>query len=321
MKNTESSAPTLYFDGACPVCSREVAMYRRQPGADGIRWVDVAHCTAADLGTDLTREAAMARLHLRRPDGSLVSGARAFVGLWQALPRWSWLGRLLDTRVAIGLLEAGYRAFLVVRRAVRGGPTVSDERSAPDSRNGALPVEGTALLPREAMPADIVADLRSDHAGETGAVCIYQGVLRFARDPALRDFALRHRATEQEHLGHIEVWLPPTERSRLLPVWRLADWFTGALPALLGPRAVYVTIETVERFVNEHYKAQIQRLATHPELANRRQPLLDCQGDEIAHRDEAAAARGIAKPGWLLRRWIWLVDAGSRAAVTVCRHV
>jgi predicted DCC family thiol-disulfide oxidoreductase YuxK len=120
MEDKDSGKPTLYFDGACPVCAREIAMYRRQPGAEGVRWVDVAQCDASALGGDLTREAAMARLHLRRPDGRLVSGAAAFTQLWRALPRWSWLGRLLGTGPALWLLEAGYRAFLKVRPLWRG---------------------------------------------------------------------------------------------------------------------------------------------------------------------------------------------------------
>jgi predicted DCC family thiol-disulfide oxidoreductase YuxK len=57
----------------------------------------------------------MARLHLRQPDGALVSGAAAFAGLWRALPRWSWAGRLLGSGLGLWLLEAGYRAFLAVR--------------------------------------------------------------------------------------------------------------------------------------------------------------------------------------------------------------
>lgn len=185
---------------------------------------------------------------------------------------------------------------------------------------GACPA-AVAVTPGCTLPAALVGDLRTDHAGETGAVCLYQGVLRFARDPALRRFALRHRATEQAHLQRIEAWLPASSRSRLLPMWRLAGWLTGALPALLGPRAVYGTIEAVERFVDAHYEAQIRRLDAQPGLHALRQTLLDCQGDEVAHRDEAAAARGAGRPGWALRAWARLVDAGSRAAVTVCRYV
>ena len=179
---------------------------------------------------------------------------------------------------------------------------------------------GQEGLTVRSLPAAVVADLRTDHAGETGAVRIYQGVLRFARDPALRAFAQRHLATEQDHLLQIEAWLPPADRSRLLPVWRVAGWLTGALPALLGPRAVYGTIEAVERFVDHHYEEQIQRLAAQPSLSPLRQTLVDCQGDEVAHRDEAARARG-AEPGVVLRAWGWLVGAGSRGAVSVCRRV
>lgn len=119
----ESALPTLYYDGACPVCSREIALYRRQAGADGVRWVDVAQCGAAALGDGLTRDAALARLHLRAPDGRLVSGAAAFAVLWRQLPRWAWLGRIAGTLPVLWVLEAGYRAFLAARplwRPARG---------------------------------------------------------------------------------------------------------------------------------------------------------------------------------------------------------
>ena len=185
---------------------------------------------------------------------------------------------------------------------------------------GAMPA-GFAVAPSQALPAAVVADLRTDHAGETGAVRIYEGVMSFARDPALRAFAERHLATEQAHLREIEVWLPPADRSRLLPVWRLAGWITGALPALLGPRAVYGTIEAVERFVDQHYEEQIERLAAQPSLSPLRQTLLECQGDEVAHRVEAAVALGASEPGVVLRAWGWLVGVGSRGAVAVCRHL
>jgi len=129
MSKQTHSTPTVYFDGGCPVCSREVAMYQRQPGADGVCWVDITRCAPQDLGTDLTREAAMARLHLRQPDGTLVSGAQAFTTLWRALPRWSWLGRLLGTWPTLWVLEGGYRMFLGIRRLWRSGTPSS--QSAP----------------------------------------------------------------------------------------------------------------------------------------------------------------------------------------------
>ena len=114
-----STKPTLYYDGGCPVCSREIAVYRRQRGAQDVCWVDVSRCGAADLGPGLSRDAALARLYLRHPDGRLVSGAAAFAALWRSLPRLAWLGRLLGTRPVVWLLEAAYRLFLLARPAWR----------------------------------------------------------------------------------------------------------------------------------------------------------------------------------------------------------
>jgi ubiquinone biosynthesis monooxygenase Coq7 len=176
-------------------------------------------------------------------------------------------------------------------------------------------------VPGQQLPPQVIADLRTDHAGEVGAVCIYKGVLMFCRDAALRDFAARHLATEQIHLKQVKEWLPPAHYSRLLPVWRLAGFLTGALPALFGPRAVYATIESVETFVDHHYEEQVQALQSQPELVHLRQTLQACQADEISHRDEAAQARGSFKMGFFLRMWCAMVARGSRHAVAVCRHI
>jgi ubiquinone biosynthesis monooxygenase Coq7 len=157
----------------------------------------------------------------------------------------------------------------------------------------------TILTPGDQLPAWVFADLRTDHAGEVGAVCIYQGVLQFTRDPALRSFAEHHLLTEQKHLRLVSDWLPSSQHSRLLPLWRLAGFFTGALPALFGPQAVYATIEAVETFVDHHYEEQIRSLASQTALFNLRQTLLDCQADEVAHRNEAAAAMVVGQSPWV----------------------
>jgi ubiquinone biosynthesis monooxygenase Coq7 len=173
---------------------------------------------------------------------------------------------------------------------------------------------------RPDLPPALRAELRTDHAGETGAVCIYRGVLAVSRDRALREFAARHLATEQQHLRLIESWLPAVDHSRLLPLWRLSGWLTGALPALFGPRPVYATIAAVETFVDRHYQAQVDQLATRPTLAALRADLEACRQDEVHHRDEARA-HAVPAPGWGLRLWCAVVGRGSAAAVSVCRHV
>ena len=175
--------------------------------------------------------------------------------------------------------------------------------------------------PGDKLPSWVFADLRTDHAGEVGAVCIYQGVLRFARDPALRSFAEHHLITEQKHLSIISAWLASSRHSRLLPIWRLAGFLTGALPALFGPRAVYATIEAVETFVDHHYDQQVRALESQPAFNELRQTLLDCQADEVAHRDEAAASRGPDRSSVLLQAWCAMVGAGSKAAVALIRFI
>jgi predicted DCC family thiol-disulfide oxidoreductase YuxK len=106
----------VYFDGGCPVCAREIAFYRARPGAAGFAWIDVSR---TDPGPGLTRDAALARMHVRRSDGTLLSGAAAFAEMWQRMPGFTWLGRLVAFPLMRPLAELAYRGFLRVRRAWR----------------------------------------------------------------------------------------------------------------------------------------------------------------------------------------------------------
>ena len=171
------------------------------------------------------------------------------------------------------------------------------------------------------LPPKVVADLRTDHAGEVGAVNIYKGVLFFARDPKLRAFAERHLATEESHLALIKEWLMPKHYSHLLPLWRISGFLTGALPALFGARAVYATIEVVETFVDQHYEHQVQTLELNHGSIDLLETLKSCQADEVSHRNEAALARGSLKIPLFLACWCAVVSWGSRIAVTICRYI
>ena len=114
--------------------------------------------------------------------------------------------------------------------------------------------------------------------------------------------------------------LAPAQRSRLLPIWRVAGWLTGALPALVGPAAVQVTIEAVETFVDHHYQEQIDRLPAAGEAGAVRALLEQCRLEEVEHRDEAAELLG-AERGWLARLWGGIVGRGSAAAVAAARRI
>jgi predicted DCC family thiol-disulfide oxidoreductase YuxK len=107
----------VYYDGACPVCSREIDYYRRS-GAEAeaaIEWIDASRAGAESLGPALTRDAALRRMHVRRADGSLASGAAAFVEIWRSLPRFRWLARLIGTPPLLWAAEGTYRLFLAIR--------------------------------------------------------------------------------------------------------------------------------------------------------------------------------------------------------------
>ena len=169
-------------------------------------------------------------------------------------------------------------------------------------------------------PRWLVQELRSDHAGEVGAVTIYHGILAVSRDTSVREFARHHLQTEKQHLAEINELLPSAQRSRLLPLWRIAGFLTGALPALFGSKAVYATIQAVETFVDLHYAAQIERLDAEQIFPTMRAVLNQCRLDEVAHRDEAGDNL-MATPGPILRLWCKAVGSGSAFAVSLAKRV
>ena len=129
---TSSPSCTVYFDGACPVCRREIAHYRRQRGSDAIAWVDASSCDEVALGPGLDRSVVLSRFHVREADGTLTSGAAAFVAIWRRLPAFAWIASLAATRPVLAVLDAGYWIFLRARRLWR--PVDRGATSAPGQR-------------------------------------------------------------------------------------------------------------------------------------------------------------------------------------------
>jgi predicted DCC family thiol-disulfide oxidoreductase YuxK len=121
MTNTKPSktrqgaeALTVLYDGACPLCRREMAVYRDlQPLQQDspVCFADVSN-TAVPLPIGTTREQLMARFHVQDRDGQLLSGAVAFLALWAALPGWRWLALAGRLPGAAWLMERLYRLFL-----------------------------------------------------------------------------------------------------------------------------------------------------------------------------------------------------------------
>jgi predicted DCC family thiol-disulfide oxidoreductase YuxK len=102
---------TVWFDGGCPLCRREIALMQRLDKRGAIAFVDVS-----DEATScpLDRRELLARFHASE-DGQIVSGAAAFAAMWRAIPMLRPLGILARNRVGLAILERFYLGFLKLR--------------------------------------------------------------------------------------------------------------------------------------------------------------------------------------------------------------
>lgn len=110
----DPAALTVLYDGACPLCRREIGVYRGLKPTQPLVFSDVSTATAV-LPEGVSREELLARFHVRHPDGRLESGASAFITLWARLPGWRWLAKLGSIPGMRSVMEVIYRAFLRVR--------------------------------------------------------------------------------------------------------------------------------------------------------------------------------------------------------------
>ena len=176
----------------------------------------------------------------------------------------------------------------------------------------------TSLQSASALPTHLAGEMRSNHAGETGAVWIYRGVLAVSRNTEIRSFAAHHLATEQLHLRFFDDWLGAPQKSVLLPLWRLSGFVLGAVSAIGGRQWVYASIEAVETFVVKHYESQYGALEAYGDETLTAAIHRFCH-DEADHRDEAGGEA--QAPSSLLKAWCWVVGFGSEQAVKIARKI
>lgn len=118
-------ALTVLYDGACPLCRREIGIYRNLRSDTPVRFADVSDA-ALPLPAGSTRQQLLARFHVQRQDGELLSGAQAFLALWAALPGWRWLAWAGRLPGAAWLMERAYRLFLRARPTLQRWATRLD---------------------------------------------------------------------------------------------------------------------------------------------------------------------------------------------------
>lgn len=122
----------VLYNGSCPICSREISAYARYVEARAlpVRFDDLAATDLEALG--LTTEDAARRLHVLR-GGELLAGVPAFVALWQEMPRFRWLARLVSFPVIRPVANVVYEwalapaLYAMHRRRVARGQTAKAE--------------------------------------------------------------------------------------------------------------------------------------------------------------------------------------------------
>ncbi|MEE4185640.1 MAG: DUF393 domain-containing protein [Gammaproteobacteria bacterium] len=102
---------TVWYDGDCPLCLREIALMRRLDKRGAIEFVDVH----SGVGCPLDTATLLARFHARERGAGVVSGAAAFAAMWRAIPVLRPLGRLARIPAVLWLLEQCYVGFLRIR--------------------------------------------------------------------------------------------------------------------------------------------------------------------------------------------------------------
>lgn len=110
----EKNCTNFLYDGSCPLCALEINQYRKIIPDSPIHWVDVSSPEfTAPLGQ--TKESLMQRFHVVQPDGELISGAAAFVSVWEKLPKFRYLAALSKLPGMLNAMEFGYVNFLKIR--------------------------------------------------------------------------------------------------------------------------------------------------------------------------------------------------------------
>ena len=175
------------------------------------------------------------------------------------------------------------------------------------------------------LPGDLTKEaliqriIRVDHAGEFGAKRIYEGQLAVLRGKPEAATIEHMYAQELEHLKVFEALM--VERrvrpSALNPVWSAAGFALGAATALLGPKAAMACTVAVEEVIDEHYRAQSEKLGA--DEAPLKARIDKFRADEMAHRDAGLEHGAEQAPAYPLLTGA--IKAGSRLAIWLAERV
>ena len=161
--------------------------------------------------------------------------------------------------------------------------------------------------------------IRVDHAGERGAVKIYEGQLlainTIIKDENLKKTIEEMQVHEKEHCEFFEREIKKRniKPTKFLPLWDLLGLGLGFGSTILGKKAAMLCTASVEEVIDKHYLDQINQLG--PEEKELKKKIIKFREDELDHRD-IAYEEGATKKGFysILDK---VIKTGSRIAIKV----
>ena len=165
--------------------------------------------------------------------------------------------------------------------------------------------------------------IRVDHAGERGAVKIYEGQLlalnTFVKDENLKKTIEEMKVHEKEHCEFFENEIKKRKirPTKFLPLWDLLGVGLGFSSTLLGKKAAMLCTASVEEVIDKHYQNQIDQLG-HDEKELKRK-IIKFREDELHHKD-IAYDKGATKKG-LYSIMDKIIKTGSKVAINISEKV
>ena len=165
--------------------------------------------------------------------------------------------------------------------------------------------------------------IRVDHAGERGAIKIYEGQLlalnTFVKDDNLKKTIQEMKAQEKEHCIYFEneIKRRNIKPTKLMPLWDLLGVGLGFGSTLLGKKAAMLCTASVEEVIDEHYEKQINQLK--PDEKILKEKIKKFRLDELHHKD-IAYEKGATKKG-LYKILDRIIKTGSKVAINISEKI
>ena len=165
--------------------------------------------------------------------------------------------------------------------------------------------------------------IRVDHAGERGAIKIYEGQLlalkTIKQDNNLKNTIEEMKEQEKEHLEYFEkeIQKRKIKPTYLLPLWDLIGVTLGFGTALLGKKSAMLCTASVEEVIEDHYKDQLKKLGN--DEKDLKAKIEKFRGDEIHHKNTAYESGATNKGIYSIMDK--LIRTGSRIAITISEKI